>query len=217
MTIRSCIQCGFGLSFLMMLAPNAGAVSIGGMDFNSDAFADTLLASSGNFWNYNSTGPSDHISGVQLESDITDISAGTWVAGDLGTESLDLRFGQTTVINGAGNDLAVFLVGDGTRIDVSLIDHSATSIRYFGVDTGYDVVLGSTSYKLEVALIDLDDFGLSAGELMGDLRLENFWFSVSMAASLGSTVTAVPVPAAAWLFGTGLLGLVGVARRRSAV
>lgn len=28
------------------------------------------------------------------------------------------------------------------------------------------------------------------------------------------TVSAVPVPAAAWLFGTGLLGLVGVARRK---
>lgn len=29
-------------------------------------------------------------------------------------------------------------------------------------------------------------------------------------------VTSVPVPAAAWLFGSGLIGLVGVARRRSA-
>jgi len=28
-------------------------------------------------------------------------------------------------------------------------------------------------------------------------------------------VTAVPVPAAAWLFASGLLGLVGIARRKS--
>lgn len=33
---------------------------------------------------------------------------------------------------------------------------------------------------------------------------------------LNGTVSAVPVPAAAWLFGSGLLGLVGVARRRKA-
>jgi hypothetical protein len=29
-----------------------------------------------------------------------------------------------------------------------------------------------------------------------------------------TTLTVVPIPAAAWLFGSGLLGLVGVARRR---
>jgi len=32
----------------------------------------------------------------------------------------------------------------------------------------------------------------------------------------GSTVSAIPIPAAAWLFGSGLLGLIGVARRRKA-
>ena len=30
------------------------------------------------------------------------------------------------------------------------------------------------------------------------------------------SATAVPVPAAVWLFGTGLLGLIGVARRKQA-
>jgi hypothetical protein len=34
-------------------------------------------------------------------------------------------------------------------------------------------------------------------------------------ASLVTQPSVVPVPAAAWLFGSGLLGLVGVARRRS--
>lgn len=39
----------------------------------------------------------------------------------------------------------------------------------------------------------------------------------SVFASVNSvTVSAVPVPAAAWLFGSGLLGLIGVARKKSA-
>jgi len=36
------------------------------------------------------------------------------------------------------------------------------------------------------------------------------------APSFQGTVSAVPVPAAVWLFGSGLLGLVGVARRKAA-
>ena len=34
--------------------------------------------------------------------------------------------------------------------------------------------------------------------------------------TINGTVSAIPVPAAAWLFGSGLLGLVGIARRRRA-
>jgi hypothetical protein len=43
-----------------------------------------------------------------------------------------------------------------------------------------------------------------------DVPSGNFYDNVSLAPS------AVPVPAAVWLFGSGLLGLVGVARRRKA-
>jgi len=32
---------------------------------------------------------------------------------------------------------------------------------------------------------------------------------------MANDITAVPVPAAVWLFGSGLIGLVGVARRKA--
>lgn len=41
-------------------------------------------------------------------------------------------------------------------------------------------------------------------------------YSMNISMNQTANVSAVPVPAAAWLFGTGLLGLVGVARRRAA-
>jgi hypothetical protein len=40
-----------------------------------------------------------------------------------------------------------------------------------------------------------------------------FWDNISITAD----VAAVPVPAAVWLFGSGLLGLIGVARRKKTV
>jgi len=34
-------------------------------------------------------------------------------------------------------------------------------------------------------------------------------------AYVGAAINAVPVPAAVWLFGSGLLGLIGIARRKT--
>jgi hypothetical protein len=42
-------------------------------------------------------------------------------------------------------------------------------------------------------------------------------FSNGVVTSVDAVPTVIPVPAAAWLFGSGLLGLVGVARRRARV
>jgi hypothetical protein len=43
----------------------------------------------------------------------------------------------------------------------------------------------------------------------------SFDYNLTLGGTVATTPSAVPVPAAAWLFGSGLLGLVGVARRRS--
>jgi hypothetical protein len=54
--------------------------------------------------------------------------------------------------------------------------------------------------------------GYMAGALSGG-RLEGSYTGVGMVAKLGP-VSAVPVPAAVWLFGSGLIGMIGIARRR---
>ena len=44
---------------------------------------------------------------------------------------------------------------------------------------------------------------------------KDYLFGVGGGVSTYSDVSAVPVPAAVWLFGTGVLGLVGVGRRKN--
>jgi len=64
------------------------------------------------------------------------------------------------------------------------------------------------------------DLAYTSGSLMGNFqggRIEGGQNAAGtqLSAKLGP-VTVVPVPAAVWLFGSGLLGLAGIARRRAA-
>jgi hypothetical protein len=62
--------------------------------------------------------------------------------------------------------------------------------------------------------------GVFTGAIMSSQNGGASWFSSNQYgfdyASFNGTVSAVPVPAAVWLFASGLLGLVGVARRKQA-
>jgi hypothetical protein len=58
------------------------------------------------------------------------------------------------------------------------------------------------------------DFHFSLGEQVQDVTYSAFFAWAVHSGDVGAAV--VPVPAAVWLFGSGLLGLIGVARRKAA-
>jgi hypothetical protein len=126
---------------------------------------------------------------------------------------------------------AFSIVTGGTPID---IDDESFTLNSTGT---FDGSIGSFAGTFTVSgglltgtFTDLSVFslGVSDGQFLGDVtytggslqggldggRIEGGYSGTSIAGKLGAVV---PVPAAVWLFGSGLLGLIGLARRKKAV
>jgi len=127
-------------------------------------------------------------------------------------------------MSGSGLDLAIYSTDafgavapsgfvDGTTIDVDFSSLRA-NIMYGG--STYDVELWplttSLSYGIYEPVGDIFNIGwtenlsLDLGGLLGS--------PATLDLSLQGSLTTVPLPAGVWLFGSGLIGLVGIARRR---
>jgi len=92
---------------------------------------------------------------------------------------------------------------------------------YFG-DATWSIDIGGKSF-VAAGLVDTDipfyfaSLDAASNYTLGVLtELPNVWNLTSTGQLTYAAPSAVPVPAAVWLFGSGLLGLVSVARRRKA-
>jgi hypothetical protein len=105
--------------------------------------------------------------------------------------------GTVTFGSGSGNTMTIS-VGTATYtasddIDFALGDPSITFTSLTSI-SDFDYL--ASDFSFNSLFTSFDDYG----NLFGD------WITVE--------VTAIPVPAAVWLFGSGLIGLAGVARRK---
>ena len=92
-------------------------------------------------------------------------------------------------------DLGLYEFGSG----VNLLDTDASASMFFGINQTSNLVSALTSGVI--------DINLAAGLYSLD---------INMTQNAATTVSAVPVPAAIWLFASGFLGLVAVARSKKA-
>lgn len=166
-------------------------------------------------------------------SDATDVNVSTFLAAtqNSGSVSLDLGFSQTSAINGDGDDLAFFFLWDQTANNANIsINGTTQQLTFSDVfdDAGVAQVATTVNWngtinsnvKIVAASIDLSDFGLSLGAALNspvalDLTSStSAAMALSLTAALNSSTSPVPIPAAIWLFGTGLIALTGIARRK---
>lgn len=108
--------------------------------------------------------------------------------------------------------------GDGGY--TKALDFSGWGMIWNGSPTGLGGDPANFPGDTQLAIITCSTVSCSAGstfvlDYQGHSPVDDpsMWANVDYALHLEGTVSTVPVPAAAWLFGSGLLGLLGLARK----
>lgn len=166
----------------------------------------------------------DTVTGLTLSGDMVGYTAGAWIS-----ISWNLTNGMRQGVNGAGGTIfeggtisyATSTDGGVTYMPFDTIDASVTHLPFLAGDNGF--LFDAPSQTTAGFVVDDAGYGTLPGLWDGVLFSESFnnavgtitLFEIRNGIFMEGYVAPVPVPAAAWLFGSALLGLVG-ARRRAA-
>lgn len=219
------------LGLVSTQAAQAVTMTVGGRDFVDNSYADVLISSSGVF-----TTSGSALSAALIDSGPAGLT--TWASSATPGASVTLGFTDNTVVNGAGDDLALFEVGhfafeySQDSFDTFKVTINGVTRNYFVAETTTIVTLANNSdaqYNVNMTTIDLSSFGLAAGATISQVQVGLDFVTTNqnpappstpqfmMAAAINSgPVAAVPEPAS-WMSLFAGLGVVGaVARRRRA-
>ena len=148
------------------------ALTIGGINFQDNAFADSLLTSFGTFTTK---------LGTTLPQALTDKDPGTYAFSKDAGAFVELGFTDNKLVNGPGADLALFELG--TPPDTFILTINGKTISY---PSAFSLVQVGV-YPLNRALVNLDDFGVPSGA-----ALHSIVIGLSTPGPLAPTVLTVP-------------------------
>lgn len=166
----------------------------------------------------------DTVTGLTLTGDMIGYGAGTYIA-----MSWNLTDGMRQGPNGTGGTifqggtltLTTSTDGGVTYYPFTTIDASVSSIPFLAGQDGHyapmptqttaGLVVDDAGYGTLPGIWDLIFFGAGWNNAVGTMNIAGGTIGFFMEGS----VAPVPVPAAAWLFGSALLGLAGMSRKRN--
>ena len=135
---------------------------------------------------------------------------------DAATEIVSLStVGSNGVADGIFTGTIDSTPGTGGSVDLTATDF--VSVPTFFTKNSWTFDLETLDYVsgTSPATLDFGGTGFITSSTDSVKHTVNWTFTASDATTYSMNVTTVvPVPAAVWLFGTGLIGLVGVARRK---
>jgi PEP-CTERM motif len=190
---------------------SASTLEIGGLSLDSLGFADTLISSSGSFIT----------SGASLAKSLTDHDLATWVQSSTPGAQVVLGFTDNRLVNGPGDDLALFEVGHEAYeysqegFDSLWVSFNGQRRLYFTTETTTTV----DDHNVNMTRIDLSHFGLAEGvqldrvEIGLDYVTRDSLPQLQLVAAMHSVAAPVPEPASALMLLAGG-GLLAIARRR---
>jgi hypothetical protein len=188
------------LSFAFTAVTHAAPISVGSILLDSDNFATSASLSS------STTGTS---------ANITDNLLSTYVRGSDTSSSVTLSF-NSNISNGNGADLALFFI-DVANFSLSIgsqtVNYSSTQL-YDPNNKAFGVNIGGNVFSLTAAQIDLNDFGFTSADILGDITVNLGSRQTILSLASGINVSPVPLPGAFFLFLSGLAGFGLLSRRK---
>lgn len=218
------------IAFLLPAVSNAAPVNIGNLSFDETAFADEVGSVSApgpdnQFFTFTVEGGGFVLNDPSFfEEALTDKDINTGVDCEPAQPActIDLLFTDNNVVNGPGNDLLLFEQGFPEPLNVIINGQTQNLLVANSSSSATENIFDANGDPLAMYFMNLDDFGVPLGEMINLVTLELIFtspeefFSADPMLLVALNSSAVPVPAAVWLFGTALIGLVGFSKRKEA-